>query len=399
MNILFLFVSLPNLSNHNALYSSLVHEFKKQGHNVLVSSRGGDDLKRSSVVVEEGIKVLRIKSNPFVGVSNPIKKAIAYQEYSLKQLHFIKKYFVSEKIDLVISHSLPPEIAWTISGIKKHFKCKFLLIQSDFIWQDAVAYGMIKKNGIIVHYYKFWEKRMFGLADFIAAPSNGNIEYIKNQYDWIKDKNMFVLPWWQVPIYIESNANIKEELGLSNKFVVIYGGNIGKPQRLEHLIDLAISCRDYDDIVFLIFGKGAYLDNIKTYAKDKGANNIIFQTFLPQSKYLSLLATCDVGVIILNELNATPNIPSKTMSYLSLKVPILAAVDRVTDYGYMLEENKMGLWSYAGDIESFRNNLLKYYSSQEICNAVRSNGYEYYLDKMLPEKAYSKIIEVVLEEV
>lgn len=395
MNILFLFVSLPNLSNHNALYSSLIHEFKKNGHKILVSSRGSEDLKESSVVEEEGIRVLRVKSKPFVGISNPVKKALAYQEYTYKQLRLIKKYFGSESIDLVISHSLPPEIAWTISGIKKHFKCKFLLIQSDFIWQDAVAYGMIKKNGVIAHYYQFWEKRMFELADYIACPSKGNIDFIKNLYVWTKDKNIFVLPWWQGPLNFESNINIKEELGLSNKFVVIYGGSIGKPQRLEHLIDLAISCRDFDDIVFLILGKGAYLDNIKNYAKNNRAKNILFQSFLPQPQYLSLLATCDVGVIILNELNATPNIPSKTMSYLSLKVPILAAIDRVTDYGNLLEENEMGLWSYSGDIESFRNNLLKYYKSKDLCNAVRNNGYKYYIEQMLPEKAYNKIIEEI----
>lgn len=35
----FLFVCLPHLSEENNIFSSLIHEFKHQGHNVLVSSR------------------------------------------------------------------------------------------------------------------------------------------------------------------------------------------------------------------------------------------------------------------------------------------------------------------------------------------------------------------------
>ena len=32
MNILFLFCSLPNLSDDSTLFSSLINEFKRQGH-------------------------------------------------------------------------------------------------------------------------------------------------------------------------------------------------------------------------------------------------------------------------------------------------------------------------------------------------------------------------------
>ena len=75
MNILFHFVSLPHLDNETSLYTSLIHEFKKHGHNVLVSSRSNDDSQESKCVIENGLQVLRVKSRPFTGVANPIKKA------------------------------------------------------------------------------------------------------------------------------------------------------------------------------------------------------------------------------------------------------------------------------------------------------------------------------------
>ena len=98
MNILFLFVSLPNLQDEGSLFTSLIHEFKKQGHNVLVSAKDYRPEQKSEVVIENGIKVLRVKSHQFTRVSNPIKKALAYQEYVIKQRHLVIKHFGKEKI-------------------------------------------------------------------------------------------------------------------------------------------------------------------------------------------------------------------------------------------------------------------------------------------------------------
>lgn len=395
MNILFLFVSLPNLENETQLFSSLIHEFKKNGHNVLVSTRDNVNRKHSELVVENGIQVLRIKSQPFTGVSNPIKKALAYQEYVVKQRYLLKKQFASQKIDLIISHSLPPELAWVISGLKNFFKCPFYLLQTDFTWQDAVAYGMFGKNSPIGLYYRFWEKWMMKLADYVGCPTDGNIEFIRKEYPWMSLGKFGIVRFWQKEICAERSEALRRELGLEGKFVAIYGGSVGKAQRLEHVIELAEACKDYEDLVFLILGKGAYLPVIEKMVSDKQLNNVMFKQFMPQEQYLQLLASCDAGFIILNEKHATPNFPSKTMSYFNLRVPVLAAIDPVTDYGKYLDENKAGLWSIAGDVESFRANLLKYYNSKDYRKEVKENAYRLYKETMLPVHAYHSIMSQI----
>jgi len=75
MNILFLFCSLPNLSDDTSLFSSLIHEFKHQGHNVFVSAKG-QNTSKTELVEENGISVIRIHSQDFTGVSNNFKKAL-----------------------------------------------------------------------------------------------------------------------------------------------------------------------------------------------------------------------------------------------------------------------------------------------------------------------------------
>lgn len=390
MNILFLFVSLPHLSNDSSIFTSLIHEFKNQGHKVFVSSKG-KGIDQTKVEIEADMPVLRIKSPDFTGVASNVKKALAYQQYVMKQRYYVKKCWGKEKIDVIVSHSLPPELGYVIKGLKRHFKCKFFLEVSDFTWQDAVAYGYFKKNGPIGLYYRFWERQMFKKADYIGVPTKGNVSFIRNIYPWIDEGVFKVFPFWLKPFEAEKDESLKEQLGLKDKFVVIYGGSVGAAQRIEHFVELADACYEYKDIVFLLLGRGAYLPVIKQMVEEKRLSNVLFKDFIPQQDYLRLLASCDVGMIILNEKMATPNFPSKSLSYLNMKVPVLAALDHVTDFGKYLEENGAGLWSYSDDIEGLKVQLLKYYNSKELRSNTAERGYELFTRTMTPKYAYNSI--------
>lgn len=396
MNILFLFVSLPHLSNDSSIFSSLIHEFKNQGHKVFVSSKG-KDIDQTKVELEADIPVLRIKCPDFTGVSSNVKKALAYQQYVLKQRYFVKKFWGKEKIDVIISHSLPPELGYIVKGVKRHFQCKFFLEVPDFTWQDAVAYGYFKKNGPIGLYYRFWERLMFKQADYIGVPTKGNVPFIRGYYPWIDEKKFSIFPFWQKPMELKKNDSIRTELGLQDKFIVIYGGSVGAAQRIEHIIELAEACREVEDMVLLILGRGAYLPVIKQMVEDKGLYNVVFKDFIPQEQYLQLLGACDVGLIVLNEKMATPNFPSKSLSYFNLKVPVLAALDHVTDFGDMMTENKAGLWAYSDDIQNLKAELMKYYNSAELRNEIADNAYNLFMNTMTPEYAYSMIIKQIQE--
>lgn len=391
MNILFLFVSLNNLDTNNNIFASLIKEFKNQGHNVFVSTKGQYD-KPTKIYYEANIPVLRIKSHDFTGVSSNIKKAIAYQEYTIKLAHKTYKAYKKNKIDLIISHSLPPELAYATNYLKRKFCCKLYLIQTDYIWQDAVAFNYFSKNSIIAKYYQFWELKMFNSADYIGCPTIGNIKYIQSFYPKIDQSKFRVLPFWQKPIE-NTVTDIHQSHEYKDKFKVVYGGSIGAAQRVDRIIDLATECKDYKDIIFIIIGRGAFLDTIKRMAQKRNLTNVVFEQFIPQDQYLKFLSSCDVGIVILNEKIASPNFPSKSLSYLNMKVPILAALDHCTDFGKYLEQHGAGIWCYSDDITAFKNSLLKYYNSRELRETVKERGYELFINNLTPIHAYQNIIK------
>lgn len=394
MNILFLYISLPHLSE-NGVFNDIIKEFAKQGHSVKVatpSKKGIDE----GVNQEAGVDVLRFKTDQLINNTSNIKKGIAYIKLAYQFPNAIKKYYDKEKFDLIIAHSLPTEIGIIAKVLKKRYGAKFYLMLCEYIWQDSVSLYFFKESGLICRYYKWLEKITVDSADYIGSPSQGNIDFTLKYYPWAKEKNIHVLHYSQSPIVLNPyNVDIRAKYGLSDKFIAIYGGNVSIAQKIENVLALAEACIEYQDIVFLLLGRGQEIELIKEKAKIKGLVNIIFMDFIPKEDYNNLLSVCNVGLVSLNEKLAIPNIPSKTLSYFNLSIPVVASIDRNTDYGQYLETARAGLWSYAGDTDRFKDNLLKLYNSPELCKEMGANGYRFYLENMIPEKAYTTIMKQI----
>ena len=124
-------------------------------------------------------------------------------------------------------------------------------------------------------------------------------------------------------------------------------------------------------------------------------SNIRIQGTISKADYQQLIGTCQIGLISLHEAFTIPNIPSKTLDYFNVGLPVLASIDRATDYGKVLEEAEAGLWSYAGDHDAFKENFDKLYSNPELRREMSEKGRQYFEKNLIPEIAYATIISSI----
>jgi glycosyltransferase involved in cell wall biosynthesis len=171
---------------------------------------------------------------------------------------------------------------------------------------------------------------------------------------------------------------------------------MGKPQQLENILTLAESVIHFPDIVFLLLGEGVQMNKIEAEARAKGLTNINIQRTIPKQEYQDLLSVCDVGLISLHKDFTIPNIPSKALDYFNVGIPVLASLDRATDFGNILDENKCGLWSCSGDHQLFHENLLKLYQSPSLTSNMGQNGNSYFKRCLTPEIAYNTIMKCLI---
>lgn len=391
MNILFLYISLGDLSNPG-VFADLIKEFAKHGHNVTVAAPAKVGMK-VGLGEEAGIKTLRFKTDQLTGNKSNIKKGLAYIKLIWQYPQSIKRYLGKEHFDFIIGHSLPPELGLIIPRLKRMFNAKFYLQLCEFIWQDSVALGFYKESSLICRYYKWLEARLIKSADHIGCPSQRNIDFALSFHPWAEKKEIHVVNYCLYPVDASSFTNtFRTKYHLEDKFVAIYGGSVNIAQKIENVVSLAESCLEYTGIVFCIIGRGAKIDTIKMDAQERGITNILFLDYMPQLEYMSLLNSCDVGLVSLNEKLQMPNIPSKTLTLFNLHKPIVASIDHSTDYGRLLESIGAGKWCYAGETETFKRNLLSLYEDRDLCKRLGENGYAYYLNNMVPEKSYQIIM-------
>lgn len=369
-----------------------MEEFRDQGHDVFVVAPKVDD--REGFQNEDGIKVIRVKTLPLLNV-NPIRKGIANVLLSLQYKKAIKKYFKESEIDLIVMPTPPISLIDVASWLKKKYNSKLYLILRDIFPQNAVDLKMMTKDGFIYNFFRKKEKKLYQESDFIGCMSQGNIDYILKHNDDVQKEKLHLLPNWQkvMPLF-EGNKNaLREKYGFDNKFVIIFGGNIGLPQKLENILEVAKLYDESDEVLFFIVGNGTEKKRIEEMCIQMKLKNVVIKNSLPREDYQNIIAVANAGLISLSEDFTIPNIPSKSLSYFNVKIPIIAAIDENTDYGKMIEDNiGAGVWAVANEPVEIKRKIDYLRANPIISSQMGENGYQYFVNNVTPFHSY-KIIE------
>lgn len=393
MKVIFLALAFPKMDKTKYLYTQLVSQFHENGHDIVVVAPAYND-SETGLQIEENIKVIRVKTMPLFGVGL-IKKGIANVLLPYQYKKALLKSNIALDYDIIITPTPPITLYGVAAWLKEKSKGKIYLILRDIFPQNAVDLGMLKKNGLVHRYFNRKEKKLYAKSDAIGCMSQGNIDYIKKHNPEVATKKLHLLSNWGDLLPLAAATEITElrkKENLVGKFVVIFGGNIGLPQKLENIVDLAISCQKEEDILFLIMGSGNERQNLEKSIASKNVKNLWLREGLPNKEYMKWVQMADVGLISLSEKFTIPNIPSKVLSYYNTKTPILASIDKNTDFGSLIEKLEVGVWAEAGQTEILKSKLMLLYRNDELRATMGENGYQHMKIELSSEKAYRIIV-------
>lgn len=387
-------IAFPDIKKVSNFYSDLPEKFAEKKHNVwvvnLLEKKYNQD---TNFEIAKEINILRVRAGDWFNTNSVIKKgltAVTIANYFKKA---IQKYFSNKKFDLVIYFTPPITLSPVVKYIRKRDKCRSYLILRDIFPQGIRDLGLLN-NQLLFNHFRRKEKQLYDLSDYIGCMSDGNIRYVL-QHNNVEENKLEILHNWEKITYDNElpSINYRKKYKLGNKFVAVFGGNIGLPQELEFLLELAKEYKERNDIVFLIVGKGAEKQRMINIVKSEKLSNTIIKDMTQRDEYDSLLKQCNVGLINLNRKFTIPNIPSKTAAYFKAAIPILASTDKNTDYkNLLLKKARAGLWSETGDLKTYKNNFEKLFKSKELREELGNNGRKYFENNLSIEKAYQTII-------
>jgi glycosyltransferase involved in cell wall biosynthesis len=393
MRVLFLFLSYPDMTKSFNMFTTLVEKFTKNGHETYVLAPGTGTTRIS---YEKGVNVVRVNTLPLKSTPNYIK---GFANFLLPNQFeaSLNRFYKDIKFDLIISATPPVTFVDLITRLKKKHGAKFYLILRDIFPQGAIDLGIMRRRGIAYKYFRNKERKLYKSADFIGCMSEGNVHYLLEHNPHLERSKLHVLKNFQVLNNIKAfdREKLKKEYGFEGKFIAVFGGNMGKPQQLENVIELAKSCVKYSDVIFLLLGEGQQMQQLSQLVKSQNIANIMIRDTIPKQDFQNLVSICDIGLISLHKDFTIPNIPSKTLDYFNLGIPVLASIDKSTDYGRMLDEAEAGLWSIACDHANFLENFDRLYQDPLLRYQMGKNGRRYFEKNLTPEIAYKTILSIV----
>lgn len=361
MNVLFLSISaIPPIEQHS-ITLDLIHTFIEKGHNVYVVGAIERRINQDTYISEEaGCTVLRVK----IGnnkKANLIEKGITTLMLPKLYIAAIKQYFANVKFDLVLYPTPPITHYDTVKFIKKRDGAKSYLLLKDIFPQNAVDIGMMRKTGVkgmLYRYFRAKEKKLYAISDRIGCMSQANVDYVlKHNPEIPADKveicpNAIEVQDMSVPVQVR--AELRDKYGIpQNKKVFVYGGNLGKPQGIPFLMKCLEKEKDNVDAYFLVVGDGTEYKKLEAWFVANKPVNAKLLKRLPKEDYDRLVAACDVGMIFLDHRFTIPNFPSRLLSYMQAKLPVLCCTDPNTDIGKVCAEGGFGWSCESNDTAAF----------------------------------------------
>jgi glycosyltransferase involved in cell wall biosynthesis len=396
MNILFLTLVRINSLDDKGIYTDLLREFRDKGHTIFaVNPIERRNKKATFLITEKGVKILNVKTLN-IQKTNVFEKGLATLSIEYKFLNAIKKYFKNQKFDIIIYSTPPITFSGIISYIKHRDNAFSYLLLKDIFPQNAVDMDMIKKNSLIHKYFLKKERKLYELSDMIGCMSQANLDYILKHNSYLLRDKIEVNPNSIEPT-LQSISNdeiikIRNHFKLPiNKKIFIYGGNLGKPQGIDFLLEI-IEKNKNNDAFFLIIGAGTKYNKIKKWFNDNKPVNAKLISLLPKQDFDNLLLACDVGMIFLHKDFTIPNFPSRLLSYLDNGLPVIAATDLNSDVGKSIIEAECGFWIQSGETEKMLQLINNICSDKLNLLNMKSNSRLHLITKFNVKISYQLIM-------
>lgn len=363
MNILFL--SLANFTSldESNIYTDLISEFIRNGHNVTaispIEKRFDTD---DADVVGENFRIIKphignITNTPF------FEKGKSLLRVSKQLIKCIEEKLKNAKFDLFILATPPVTNDVVATFVKNYYNARVYLLLKDIwpgnIFKVKMPGGIVSKTFVHLFFRKH-EINLYNISDDIGCMSPANVAYIQDHNHNLNPQKLHVNPNSIRPTQIVAISKaqcdkIRNKYRIpKDKICFVYGGTLGPGQDVYNVVECLRACKDLD-CHFLIVGRGLQSHLISEYVQNDRPGNVTFMEWLPKDEYDAMIQACDVGLVFLRYDSNTPSFPSRILSYMNMGMPIVSCISQVSDMNEIIEEGKFGWGSYSNDPSSFVN--------------------------------------------
>jgi colanic acid biosynthesis glycosyl transferase WcaI len=189
------------------------------------------------------------------------------------------------------------------------------------------------------------------------------------------------------------DSRTRHKLGLADRFVVGYSGNLGRAHEFETLIGAArLLCADRR-FAFLITGSGAKAGSLQSVVRAENLENFVFQDYQPPELLSDSLAAADVHLVSLLPALEGLIVPSKIYGILAAGRPTVFIGDAGGDLARMVRDHGCGIAVGVGESEQLAARLRELQSDAARHESMGRNARRLATERYTSERAVEDWIE------
>jgi colanic acid biosynthesis glycosyl transferase WcaI len=285
------------------------------------------------------------------------------------------------KPDVVLSANTPLDAQRIILSKSRKIGSRFIFWLQDL---SGVAAHHLLRNKIpvvgewigLLHLHL--EQRMLRDSDRVVLIADDFKPIILK---WgVKQGSISIIPNWaplnEMPVRDKYNSwAIKH--GVESKFCFLYTGGLGSKHNPDLLFRLALRFKKNDDGCIMIISEGPWVSWLESKKEEFELDNLIILDYQPFEQMPNVLASGDVLVAILEPDAGSFSVPSKVLTYLCARRPVLLAVPSENLAAQIVLRKKAGIVVPPDDMDAFMDAAERLFKDPELRARCGENARSY----------------------
>lgn len=266
------------------------------------------------------------------------------------------------KGDRVLVVTNPPTLPFVIAVSSLFRGAAYTLLIHDNYPEILIAAGKAGDRSLNVKFLGFWNRWLYKHAARIIAVGRDMRELLNSKTKGL-DVSISVIPNWAELETVEprprAENSLLKELGLSDRFVLLYAGNMGYPNDIETILAAAkvLNADPSSRFHFVFLGAGVKLSSIKKFVAENRLSNITLLDPRPRSEQIDFLNACDAGLVSLVPKMKGVSMPSRTYNILAAGKPIVGITEPESEVDLVIKDDAVGVNVEPGDVDGLLNAL------------------------------------------
>ncbi len=316
-----------------------------------------------------GVTVLRVFTTRF-GRARLLGRALDYASFYVTATATLLR--MAQPTDVLVVKTDPPLLSLTGALVRFFKRVRLVNWLQDIFPEVASRLGLSPLPHPV-------ESLLCRVRDSSLRTAEANVVLGSHMRDYltsrgVESRSILISENWadERAIYPIAPAQsvLRQRLGLSDRFVIAYSGNLGRAHDAATVLEAARLLQSQPDVVFLMIGGGAGMRGLEVQARRCGLDNLLFVPYQPRHALNDALAAGDVHLVSLLPQLEGLIVPSKVYGILAAGRPVVFIGDPEGEVSRVVRAAGAGVGIAIRDAQGLRAALLRLRDQRDECEAM-----------------------------